>query len=205
MPPLDNSKYPELSQHDLSRQDLSRRGFLSKIGKFGLIGVSLSTFGTRSFLWGSEAGIPWAPEKSLSFYHTHTGEFLKKCVFWAKGDFVPEGQTEINKFFRDHRTGDLKDIDPQLLLLLHDLQENLDTTEPLQLISGYRSPKTNAMLRKKSSKVAKKSRHLSGQAADINLPGRLPDIHKYVKKLGVGGVGKYPGFVHVDTGPIRHW
>lgn len=143
--------------------------------------------------------------KFINLYNTHTGETLKKFVFWEEGAFIPEAKTKLDHFFRDHRTGDVKEIDPMLIELLHNLQQELDTQDPIQLVSGYRSPKTNAMLRKRSSGVAKKSRHLSGQAADINLPGRLKHIQAYAKKMAVGGVGRYASFVHVDTGPIRYW
>lgn len=209
---------PLLSRHsslqeEVLQEGLSRREFFSKMGMLGVVAASsFSPAGMRS-VWAKEIARPSLkspsslimPEKSLSFYNIHTGEFLKKCTFWVKGSFISEGKTEINKFFRDHRTGNIKAIDPHLLILLHDLQEKLDSKEPLHLISGYRSPKTNSLLRSKSSGVASKSRHLSGQAADINLPGRLKDIHAYAKKLKVGGVGRYAQFVHVDTGPVRYW
>lgn len=146
-------------------------------------------------------------EKSLSFYNIHTGEKLR-AVYWADGRYVEDGLAEIDYILRDHRRGEVHAIDRRLLDLLFDLHGLLDTRQPFHVISGYRSPATNRMLRAKSSGVAERSLHLVGRAIDIRVPGRrLTDLRRAAMQLGRGGVGYYPrsDFVHVDTGPVRYW
>ncbi len=145
-------------------------------------------------------------EKKLSFYNTHTGESIKNVVFWA-GNYIGENLTLINKLFRDHRTGDIAKIDLKLLHLLHLLHHKLDVAAPFHLISGFRSRATNAMLHERSDGVARQSQHTLGKAADIALPGvrSLRDIRRAAKMLGLGGVGYYSQFVHVDVGRVRYW
>lgn len=188
------------------------------MGAAGTASLLVPSFISSDDIWGKAPTFPKSPlaplpqggikkggAKFINLKNIHTGESLKKLVFCEDGIIIPEAKKEIDRFFRDHRTGEIKVIDPTLIDLLHNLQQELDTQEPLQLVSGYRSAKTNNMLRNRSSGVARKSRHLSGEAADINLPGRLKDIQAYAKKMAVGGVGRYGTFVHVDTGPIRYW
>lgn len=154
--------------------------------------------------------IPTAPahnERSLSFYNLHTGESLK-TVYWQAGEYLPPSLADINKVLRDHRTGEMHDIDPRLLDLLSDVRLRLETKEPLQIISGYRSAKTNALLHSQSDGVAQRSLHMDGKAIDIRIPGRaLSLLRKTALSLNRGGVGYYPtsNFVHVDTGRVRSW
>jgi uncharacterized protein YcbK (DUF882 family) len=146
-------------------------------------------------------------EKSLSFYNTHTGEKLK-TTFWEEGAYIPEALTEINHILRDHRSGEAARMDIELFDLLYAIRTDLGSREPFHIISGYRSPQTNAKLRNNSSGVAKKSLHMQGKAIDINLPGRnLSDLRKIAMNLQQGGVGYYPesNFVHVDVGRVRSW
>ena len=146
-------------------------------------------------------------ERSLSFYHTHTGEKIKTC-YWAEGDYVEEGVREINQILRDHRTGEVYDMDQGLLDLLYLLQARVENTQSFQIISGYRSPKTNAMLSSKSKGVAKRSYHMQGKAIDIRRNGcDLKQLHKAALSLKAGGVGYYPSsdFIHVDVGRVRRW
>src|SRR5262245_23688304 len=147
-----------------------------------------------------------APERSLSLYNLHTTEKLK-VVYWMDGDYVPESLTAINHILRDHRTGTIHDIEPRLLDLLCRVRTELDTTEPFQIISGYRSPETNAMLRAQSKRVASHSLHMDGMAADVTVPGRsLELIKKVATSMKAGGVGYYPSqFVHLDVGRVRTW
>jgi uncharacterized protein YcbK (DUF882 family) len=145
--------------------------------------------------------------KTLSFYHLHTGEKLR-ATFWEKGRYIPESLASINRLLRDFRTNDIKQIDPQLLEVLHNVQLRAETTTPFHIISAYRSPHTNADLRGKSAKVAKNSMHLQGKAIDIRLPGRsCRQLYDVVRNMKTGGAGYYPDsdFVHVDTGRVRHW
>ncbi len=146
-------------------------------------------------------------ERTLSFYNTHTGEQLKTC-YWAGGDYLPEGIQEINAILRDHRTGDVYEMDRDLFDLLYVLQNQVENRQMFEIISGYRSPKTNAMLNKQSSGVAKRSYHMKGMAIDVRLNGcDLKQLHKAALSLKAGGVGYYPSsdFIHVDVGPVRRW
>lgn len=146
-------------------------------------------------------------EKSLSFYNTHTGE-KTSAVYWADGRYLDDSLAEINRILRDHRTGDVRPMDPGLLDLLFDLRLLMEAQRPFHVISGYRSPATNHMLWKTRSGVAKTSLHTVGQAIDIRVPGRgLGTLRRAAVYLGRGGVGYYPAsdFVHVDTGPVRQW
>ena len=145
--------------------------------------------------------------RSLAMYNAHTGENLN-LVYCENGYYVPGALHEINYFFRDFRANQIKPIDPRLLDLLHAIHQASDSSKPFNLVSGYRSPQTNAMLAAQSEGVARHSMHIEGKAADINLPGRqLSILQRIALALRFGGVGYYPqsGFVHVDTGRIRHW
>jgi len=145
--------------------------------------------------------------RALSFYNVHTGESLN-AVYFEDGNYVPGALTEVNYFFRDFRANEIKPIDPNLLDLLHDIHSELDTNKPFNLVSGYRSPATNAWLAARSEGVARHSMHLEGRAADINIPGgQLSFLQRIALALRLGGVGYYPhsGFVHVDTGRVRRW
>jgi uncharacterized protein YcbK (DUF882 family) len=129
-------------------------------------------------------------------------------VYWQKGEYLPSSLAEIQRVLRDHRTGDEHEIHSELLDLLCDLRLRLDTREPFQIISGFRSPATNAMLHAKSDGVATRSLHLDGKAVDIRIPGRaLSLLRKTALSMKAGGVGYYPGsnFVHVDIGRVRSW
>ena len=146
-------------------------------------------------------------ERSLAFYNTHTGERFKS-VYWAMGEYLPEALTGIDRILRDHRTGEIKPIDRQLLDLLFTLKGKLGSENEFHIISGYRSPASNSLLNKKSSGVAKKSFHLNGKAIDISLPGSdLSKLRSAALALKGGGVGYYPdsNFVHLDVGPFRQW
>lgn len=143
----------------------------------------------------------------LKFHNLHTGESLK-AAYWENGKYVPEELERINYILRDFRANEVKPIDPALLDLLTNLQLKLGSSEPFQIISGYRSPLTNAMLHANSEGVASHSLHIEGKAIDICMEGRpLSLIRSAAWSLQGGGVGYYPrtGFVHVDTGRVRWW
>jgi len=185
-------------QDELSGTALSRRGFL-KLGAAALVAASIPG--------KALANIAVTPERTLSFYHLHTGEQLN-ATYWADGSYQQQGLAEIYNLMRDFRTGVVNPIDTQLLDLLHSLALKLDANKPFHVISGYRSPGTNAMLAKHSSGVAKHSLHMEGQAVDIRLPGRnLSSLHRAALSMKAGGVGYYPvsDFVHVDVGRVRRW
>jgi uncharacterized protein YcbK (DUF882 family) len=145
--------------------------------------------------------------RALSFYNLHTDERLN-TVYYEDGQYVPGALQEVNYFFRDFRANEVKPIDPRLLDLLHAIHRSLETSKPFNLISGYRSAATNAMLAARSEGVARHSMHIEGRAADINVPDRqLSILQRVALALQFGGVGYYPqsDFVHIDTGRVRHW
>ena len=147
------------------------------------------------------------PERSLAFYNTHTGESVQ-TVYWTAGEYLEDGLREINTVLRDHRADETYPMDRNLLDLLTALQAEVDCRNAYHVISGYRSPATNASLRGKSSGVARRSYHMQGKAIDIRLPGcALADLHKAALDLKAGGVGSYAAsdFIHVDVGPVRRW
>jgi len=148
-------------------------------------------------------------DKRLSFYHTHTGKRLD-IVYSHNGRYIPQALDRINSFLSDFRTGDIVRIDPELLDLIYDVREELGSHGTYEVISAYRSPKTNEMLRSRSaaSGVAKNSQHTHGRAIDVRLEGvptaKLRDQALAMKR---GGVGYYAesNFVHMDTGRVRSW
>ncbi len=180
----------------------SRRRLL----KFGFLAAASCLAPTLA--WAKPPSpLPSSPERMLSFLNTHTGERLR-TVYWQNGIYIPEALADIDQILRDHRTNDIVSIDLGLLNLLYALQQKLDTNQPFHIISGYRSPKTNAMLRRQTRGVAKKSMHMQGRAIDIRVPKRsIEAVHQAALELRRGGVGYYPrsGFVHVDTGHVRQW
>jgi len=145
--------------------------------------------------------------RTLSFYHTHTGD--KLAIDYHDGtDYLPQALTEINHYLRDFRTDESYPIDMGLLDILHELKTMTGHSGTFEVISGYRSPKTNASLRSKSGAVAKRSLHMQGKAIDVRLTGfDTRQLHKAAKKLARGGVGYYQksNFIHVDTGRVRYW
>ncbi|MGI9248775.1 MAG: YcbK family protein [Woeseiaceae bacterium] len=146
-------------------------------------------------------------ERRLDFLHTHTGKRLD-VTYKRNGEFVPEALHDINAFLQDFRTGERAEIDPELLDLIFDLREELGGKGTYEVISAYRSPKTNEMLRGRSSGVAKNSQHLLGKAIDVRLTGvELPKLRDTAIAMQRGGVGYYAksNFIHVDTGRVRRW
>ncbi len=144
--------------------------------------------------------------RHLAFDNLHTGEKLA-VTYFENGQYLAEALTQINHLLRDHRTGDIHRIDPALLDVLHTVKQQLAFRQPFQIVSGYRSPKTNAMLNKTTQGVAKKSLHMQGKAIDICVEKvDLKQIRNTAIALRCGGVGYYPGsFVHLDTGNVRNW
>ena len=145
--------------------------------------------------------------KSLAFHNLHTDERLR-VTYWKDGTYSRPALAKVNHILRDYRSGDVHPMNLRLMDLLHDLQTKLKNDSTVEIISGYRSPQTNAMLASMSDGVAHNSYHMRGMAIDIRLPGTtLPHLHKVALGLHRGGVGYYPdsGFVHVDVGPVRRW
>jgi len=186
---------------DRQRQpDLRRRGFVRRAAVLAFGGLAARP--ALANISSAHAG-----ERALSFYNTHTGEALK-AVYWAQGEYVPDSLNEINRILRDHYSGDVTAMAPGLLDLAHALRRALDSDAPVHIISGYRSPQTNAMLAARSGGVARHSMHLEGAALDLRVPGRdLKDVHRAALALHGGGVGYYArsDFVHIDIGRVRRW
>lgn len=184
----------------MNQLNLERRRFL-KLGAMSTAAVLFpgSVFAAINHLQ--------SPKRKLSFYNTHTGENLNVC-YYIQGKYCPDALDEINHLLRDHRTNEIKPIDTRLLNLLFAISKQVEKRSPIHIVSGYRSPETNAMLRKRSKKVARKSMHMQGKAIDIRWPGcDLNHLRRIAIALKGGGVGYYPrsNFVHVDTGEVRYW
>ena len=145
--------------------------------------------------------------RQIAFQHMHTGEKLS-TVYWVDGKYQPGALGEINHLLRDFRTDEEKEIAPGLLDLLYSVRQRLGTGQPFQVVSAYRSPKTNAMLAEVSPSVATNSLHMEGMAIDIRVPDRaLTAVRQAALDLHAGGVGHYPrsDFIHLDTGRVRQW
>lgn len=176
---------------------IGRRSIL----RFGLAG--LAGFAASPAL----AALEGTRERELSLHNLHTGETIR-TTFWADGVFQIDALRDIDFVLRDFRTGDITEIDPQLLILLHRITQTTGVDKPFDVISGYRSPKTNAALASSGRGVAKRSLHMEGMAVDISLPDvSLAHLRDAAKSLRAGGVGYYPksNFIHVDTGKVRFW
>lgn len=148
-----------------------------------------------------------AHERKIALYNTHTGEHLK-AVYWERGRYLPESLHAANHLLRDFRTGKMHRIDPKALDLVAAIHRKLGAKGPVHIISGYRSPETNAWLSSVSEGVATHSLHMQGQAIDIRIPGHsVHQVGRVARSLRGGGVGTYPDsdFVHVDTGRVRYW
>lgn len=153
------------------------------------------------------AGTVRGAHRTVALRNLRTDEALN-LVYWEGGRYVPESLREINHILRDFRTGETAPIKVRLVDLLYAMQRRIGTSKAINIVSGYRSPETNAMLRRRKRGVAKNSYHITGMAVDIKIPGyTTSQVAGLAKSLNVGGVGYYPrsGFVHVDVGPVRSW
>jgi uncharacterized protein YcbK (DUF882 family) len=177
---------------------IDRRGF---IGRVGCICGAAAAMRARPGMAQS------ANVRSVSFVHTHTGEKLT-AAYWEDGEYQPEVLQQVNHLLRDFRTNEVHVIDPVLLDVLFELRTKVDSKGAFHVISAYRSPKTNEMLRQSSNGVAEHSMHMLGKAIDVRLESfptaRLAEVARSLRR---GGVGYYqaPDFVHVDTGRVRYW
>ncbi|OGA95446.1 MAG: twin-arginine translocation pathway signal protein [Burkholderiales bacterium RIFCSPHIGHO2_12_FULL_61_11] len=179
---------------------LARRGFLRHTAR--LAAAALPALSASVAL----ASVP--DTRGLALVHTHTHE--KIDLVYADGQrYVPAALGSLNRFLRDHYTGDVGLMDPRIFDLLHRVQQVLGSSQAFEVISGYRCPATNDHLRQtRSGGVAKHSLHMEGRAIDVRLPGvPLAALHEVALSLRGGGVGFYPReqFVHLDTGRTRNW
>ena len=145
--------------------------------------------------------------RRIKMYSGRTGERID-MIYWIEGQYIKDAVREVNHFMRDWRTDDVKSIDLRTVDIMAAAHNILDADEPYMLLSGYRSPKTNAMLRARGRGVAKNSLHIKGQAADLRLSTRsVSQIARAAQACRGGGVGRYSGsnFVHMDCGVVRTW
>lgn len=145
--------------------------------------------------------------RRIKMYSGRTGERID-TIYWIEGEYIPEALAEVNHFMRDWRTGGVINIDTRTLDIMAASHNMLETDAPYVMLSGYRSPQTNGMLRSRSNGVARNSLHMKGQAADLRLENRsVRQIASAALACSAGGVGKYSrsNFVHMDCGPVRVW
>ncbi|MEI4262350.1 YcbK family protein [Roseovarius sp. D0-M9] len=179
---------------------LSRRALLGAFAATALVAAP-SNANAFGFLRGA------GDIRRLRMVSPRTGERID-TIYWIEGEYIREAVNEISAFMRDWRTNDVKAIDIRTVDIMVASHNLLNTSEPYTLLSGYRSPKTNAMLRSRSGGVAKNSLHLQGQAADLRLGSRsVGQVGKAAIACRAGGVGKYSrsNFVHMDCGAVRSW
>jgi|TARA_B110000116_G_scaffold228425_1_gene209783 uncharacterized protein YcbK (DUF882 family) len=184
----------------MSSISLSRRQLLKY---FGATALAISS----PLLLAQAPQLKVGTERRLRLHNLHTGEHINE-VFWAEGQYLSDGLQSINALLRDHRCNQSTHMDKQLLNVLIQIQDKLGYSGEIEVISGYRSPQTNEMLRQQGGNVSQHSLHMKGKAIDIRIPGySVKDLFKSASHLQAGGVGKYPhsSFVHVDTGRVRYW
>lgn len=183
-------------------------GQASSLGRRDVFRLGLGAIAAASVLAPEESlAVMRAPSRRLSMLNLHTGESLR-VEYWVKGRYSRDALRQINRLLRDHRSDAIYPIDPKAIDILYQLTRKLGANTPIHIISGYRSPETNAMLRETSDGVAQFSYHMQGRAIDLRVPGRsLRQLQRAALSLRSGGVGYYPesNFVHVDTGPVRRW
>lgn len=184
----------------MTKPTMTRRALL---GAFAATTVAAAPFTANAFGILRGAG----DIRRLKMHSGRTGETVD-MVYWIEGDYIRPAIQEINYFMRDWRTDQVHDIDARTLDIMSASHKLLETNEPYMLLSGYRSPETNAMLRARSSGVARRSLHMQGQAADLRVAGRsVSQVARAAQTWSAGGVGRYSGsnFTHMDCGPVRSW
>jgi uncharacterized protein YcbK (DUF882 family) len=181
------------------------------VGTISRIGLGISLTSVLLIAAGSSVKDATAlnETRTLSFHHTHSGEDLS-VTFKRNGRYDEEALKKLNHHLRDWRSQDSTTMDRRLFDILWEVYRDVGGKQPINIISAYRSPQTNAMLRRRSSGVARFSQHMRGHAIDFFIPGvSLPEIRAAGLRLQRGGVGFYPSsgspFVHLDTGSVRHW
>ncbi len=181
----------------------------SGITRRALLGAFAATAVTAAPTFSNAAGFlrGGGDIRRIRMYSGRTGERID-MIYWIEGDYIKDAVKEVNYFMRDWRTDGVKDMDLRTIDIMAASHNLLDVNEPYMLLSGYRSPQTNAMLRSRSGGVAKNSLHMRGQAADLRLSSRnVGQLAKAAIACQGGGVGRYSGsnFVHMDCGVVRNW
>ncbi|EEW26035.1 YcbK family protein [Rhodobacter ferrooxidans] len=179
------------------------------ITRRGLLGVFAATAAIAAPTYSNAFGLLRGAGdiRMIRMYSGRTGESMD-TIYWIEGEYIPEVLKEINHFMRDWRTDEKIKMDPRTIDIMAASHRLMDINEPYMLLSGYRSPATNAMLRSRSRGVAKHSLHMVGQAGDLRLKSRsVGQMARAAEACASGGVGRYShsNFVHMDCGPVRHW
>ena len=179
---------------------ISRRGLLRAFAATAL--VAAPTYSNAAgFLRGA------GDIRRLKMYSRRTGESLD-VIYWIEGDYIKDALTEVNWFMRDWRRDQSRAIDTRTVDIIAATQQLVDTSTPFLMLSGYRTAETNALLRKRSRSVAKKSLHIKGQKADLRMQGKsVRQVARAAASCAAGGVGRYSrsNFVHIDCGEKRLW
>lgn len=179
---------------------VTRRGLLRSFAATALIAAPYYA-NAAGFLRGA------GDIRQISMYSGRTGERIN-TIYWIEGEYIDDALNEVNHFMRDWRNDKVKNIDRRNVDIMSAARRLLDTDEPYMMLSGYRSPETNAMLRSRSRGVARNSLHIQGQAADLRLNSRsISQMARAAAACNSGGVGRYSrsNFVHMDCGPVRTW
>ncbi len=211
---------PILAEHSAGRRNILR---LAKTGIQGAAavaalsvapGIISSALATPAIPAGKRPTIDPKPvwqgkdeSRLLRVVNIHTRE-KAEVVYWHNGEYLEDGLAKLSNIMRDFRANEIMMMDREVIDYLHDIYVRQDTTERIQILSGYRSRQTNEMLRKRSSGVAKNSMHILGRAIDFRIPGKpTRNLQQTALKLARGGIGYYKrsDFVHIDTGEIRSW
>ena len=183
-----------------STKGITRRGLL---GAFAATAVTAAPTYSNAFGLLRGAG----DIRKLRMHSGRTGESIN-TVYWIEGEYIPEALNEVNRFMRDWRNAKTIDIDTRAIDIWAASHALMEADEPYTMLSGYRSPETNAMLRSRSRSVARNSLHMKGQAADLRMRNRsVRQMARAAAACNAGGVGKYSrsNFVHMDCGPVRVW
>lgn len=146
-------------------------------------------------------------DRFLRLWNVQTDEYYEG-LYWTSGRFLPAALDQLSYLMRDFRIGEARPMDPYVIDFMHDIYQRLDTTEPLHILSGYRSEQTNRALAQESTEVARNSLHIQGKAIDFRMPGTpARTLSKFARKSARGGVGYYEkrDFIHIDTGSPRFW
>lgn len=203
---LDDQMLNDKTINNLSEQNLNRRSFLG-IGAATIGGVMIPALINPASAATFRNGIISEGSRRLSFRNSHTGESFSG-VYRVGNKYLPDAFKQINMVLRDFRTDQIYPMDPRVVDIVYAVHRLTGQNTPFEIISGYRSPKTNAMLRETSTGVAKKSLHMEGRAIDLRMEDfSTTRIRDLAINLGAGGVGYYSksNFVHMDSGDIRAW
>ncbi len=183
-----------------------KSAMLSRRGALGLIGGAVTLVAAPTAHAAAPAILTGAGDvRRVHLVNKRTWEEVN-TVYWVEGEYIPEAKAEIDFLLRDWRQNLIIDYDIKAVDILAGVYRLLETSEPLGVVSGYRSPATNAMLRRKNRGVAKDSYHTKGMAVDFQMKTRgARGIANVARQLGAGGVGSYRTFLHIDSGPVRSW